>query len=202
MLPCVRTHFFACFFSHERADQFVHFMTNVHKKASEEMKELQESVTAALMGFKSLQTYLAEPLMQVKSWECLMTNWCFSSFCCQPAELLSHMQDFVSSFKETIKINEEARKELQRQTTAKMVCGPIFWYLLLGSSFNKSHSITALRKPPPPPLTKSIYRGAVWLFQGKLAVSRSCARNYRNCGCGRAGLTYAVFCCVIWFYYL
>jgi hypothetical protein len=54
-------------FSHERADQFVPFMTNVHKKASEEMKELQESVTAALMGFKSLQTYLAEPSMQVKT---------------------------------------------------------------------------------------------------------------------------------------
>jgi hypothetical protein len=28
------------------------------------MKELQESVAAALTGFKSLQAYLAEPLMQ------------------------------------------------------------------------------------------------------------------------------------------
>ena len=40
------------------------FMTNVHRKASDEMKELQESVAAALTGFKSLQAYLAEPLMQ------------------------------------------------------------------------------------------------------------------------------------------
>lgn len=39
-------------------------MTNVHRKASEEMKELQESVALALTGFKSLQSYLAEPLMQ------------------------------------------------------------------------------------------------------------------------------------------
>ncbi len=46
-------------------DQFVQFMTNVHSKASEEMKELQQSVATALTGFKSLQAYLAEPLMQV-----------------------------------------------------------------------------------------------------------------------------------------
>jgi hypothetical protein len=42
-------------------------------------------------------------------------------FCHQPAELLSHMQDFVSSFKETVKINEEARKEMQRQAAERMV---------------------------------------------------------------------------------
>ena len=42
-------------------------MTNVYNKASGEMKELQESVAAALIGFKSLQTYLAEPSMQVAS---------------------------------------------------------------------------------------------------------------------------------------
>jgi hypothetical protein len=41
-------------------------MTNVHRKASDEMKELQESVAAALIGFKSLQSYLAEPSMQVR----------------------------------------------------------------------------------------------------------------------------------------
>ncbi len=31
------------------------------------------------------------------------------------------MQDFVSSFKETVKINEEARKEMQRQAAERMV---------------------------------------------------------------------------------
>ena len=40
-------------------------MTSVHSKASDEMKELQESVASALLGFKSLQSYLAEPTMQV-----------------------------------------------------------------------------------------------------------------------------------------
>jgi hypothetical protein len=42
-------------------------MTSVHSKASDEMKELQDSVAAALLGFKSLQSYLAEPTMQVHS---------------------------------------------------------------------------------------------------------------------------------------
>lgn len=41
-------------------------MTSVHSKASDEMKELQESVASALLGFKSLQSYLAEPTMQVR----------------------------------------------------------------------------------------------------------------------------------------
>ena len=40
-------------------------MTSVHSKASDEMKELQESVASALLVFKSLQSYLAEPTMQV-----------------------------------------------------------------------------------------------------------------------------------------
>jgi hypothetical protein len=40
----------------------------------------------------------------------------------QPAELLSHLHDFVSSFKETVRISDEARKELQRQAAEKMVC--------------------------------------------------------------------------------
>jgi hypothetical protein len=31
------------------------------------------------------------------------------------------MQDFVSSFKDTVRINEEARKELQRQAAERMV---------------------------------------------------------------------------------
>jgi hypothetical protein len=66
------------------------------------------------------------------------------------------MQEFVSSFKESVRISEEARKELQRQTTEKMVSGPIFPWLLLVNNFSKSHSIAAFRKPPPPPLAKSI----------------------------------------------
>jgi hypothetical protein len=74
------------------------------------------------------------------------------------------MQEFVSSFKETVRISEEARKELQRQTTEKMVSGPfflVFRWLLLVNNFSKSHSIVAFRKPPPPPLTKSICSWAV-----------------------------------------
>lgn len=84
------------------------------------MKELQESMTAALSGFKSLQSYLAEPSMQASIHACLLFV-CFFSRVSQPAELLGHLQDFVAAFKETVKINEEARKELQRQAAERMV---------------------------------------------------------------------------------
>jgi hypothetical protein len=72
------------------------------------------------------------------------------------------MQEFVSSFKETVRISEEARKELQRQTTEKMVSAPVFRCLLLVNNFSKSHSFAALRKPPPPPLAKSICSWLLW----------------------------------------
>lgn len=49
----------------------------------------------------------------------LFLTVCFDG---QPAELLSHLHDFVSSFKETVRISDEARKELQRQAAEKMVC--------------------------------------------------------------------------------
>jgi len=61
-----------CAASDACTDQFVHFMTNVHRQASQEMKELQESMTAALSGFKSLQSYLAEPSMQASTHACLL----------------------------------------------------------------------------------------------------------------------------------
>jgi hypothetical protein len=95
-------------------------MTNVHRKASEEMRELQESTTSALSSFKSLQAYLAEPCMQASILAFCRKSFVFSHVD-QPAELLSHLQEFVSAFKETVRVNEEGRKEIQRLAAERMV---------------------------------------------------------------------------------
>ena len=78
----------------------------------------------------------------------LLLTVCFDG---QPAELLSHLHDFVSSFKETVRISDEARKELQRQAAEKMVRADIPHAVKA-----QPHPAVAPRKPPPPPRAQGV----------------------------------------------